>query len=266
MSNVSVPSKYLIEMLTPALPIVQGMISQDVKRVQEWLTLAGKATGCDGDFGPATSSAVKAFKLFANTNKEGLPGEVTDVVDKATWDGLTAPLFRATATLADQGDTFGEKIARAARLYLQENAREAGGDNRGPWQRHFSRGRENQPWCQDFASTCWFDAARALSHTALLVALCDAAGTPSSYVPYVADQFHRANLFQAGEDPRKIPIGSMFFVKSGNGYVHVGIVTKDNGSSIETIEGNTNSDGSSNGYAVAARHRNRNALDFGRTN
>jgi hypothetical protein len=265
MSN-SVPSKYMVELATPDLPIVPGMISRDVRRVQEWCTLAGKATDCDGEFGPATTSAVKAFKLWANTSDQGLPSEVTDVVDEATWSSLVSPLVRATAVLADMGDSFGEAVCRAARLYLTENAREAGGDNRGPWERHFSRGRENQPWCQDFASTCWFDAARSKGLTTLPVELCDDAGLPSSYVPTVAQWFKNAGLWQSGNVQLTIPVGSMFFVKGGDvGYLHVGIVTKDNGAAVETIEGNTNTDGSSNGYEVAARHRNKSSLDFGRS-
>lgn len=266
MSSKFVPVKYMQEIATPHLPIGPGTVGLSVRRVQEWCTLAGKATGCDGEFGPATSSAVKAFKLWANTNADGLPSEVTDVVDFSTWNSLIGPLVRATAVLADMGDSFGEAVCRSARLYLTEKAREAGGDNRGPWQRHFSRGRENQPWCQDFASTCWFDAARSKQRAVLRVALCDDAGLPSSYVPTVAQWFREAGKFQPGSDQRLIAPGSMFFVKGGDvGYLHVGIVIKDDGSAVQTIEGNTNTDGSSNGYEVAARHRNKSSLDFGRS-
>ena len=62
---------------------------RDVRRVQEWLTLAGSRTDVDGDFGPATEAAVRDFQ-----RRYSLP--VTGTVGERTWSALTAPLRAAT--------------------------------------------------------------------------------------------------------------------------------------------------------------------------
>ena len=67
---------------------------RDVRRVQEWLTLAGSRTDVDGDFGPATEAAVRDFQ-----RRCALP--VTGTVDERTWAALTAPLRAASGPDSD---------------------------------------------------------------------------------------------------------------------------------------------------------------------
>jgi len=56
----------------------------------------------------------------------------------------------------------------------------------------------------------------------------------------------------------------MFFLRGGpHSYSHVGIVVRRQGDVIETIEGNTNDDGSPNGYEVARRIRHVSSCDYG---
>jgi hypothetical protein len=252
MSQSIVLPKYIAEIVTPENFPKRGETSRLVRRLQEWLTLQGNITSCDGEWGPATSAALKKFK---GAGKD-------DTLDAMTWASLIFPLVRATA-MPRLPEHFGSTVCEVARQYLRERAREAGGDNMGPWQRHFSRGREGQPWCQDFASTCWFDAARALQMKTLPFALCDDNWVASSYVPWVANEARRAGKFQPGETDKEVPAGSMFFLRHNGSWSHVGLVTAWHGDSIETIEGNTNDDGSANGYEVAARHRARYTCDFG---
>jgi hypothetical protein len=261
-----VPDRYFVELKLPVfeLPIKYGSRNHDVKRIQEWLVLHGADIKIDSDYGPATAMAVASFKNKANVgNPQDRKGEF---VDKPTWDSLTLPLQRAMFLAPGQKDSFSEAVCRVARGYLAEHPREVGGDNKGVWQRHFARGRENQPWCQDFASTVWFDAARAIQITTLPFALCDAGGLPSSYVPWVADQARLAGMLVYGHRPHStIPAGSMFFVRGHGGvpYSHVGIVTQDKGDTFLTIEGNTNDEGSANGYEVCQRERATKSCDFG---
>ena len=251
--------RYETELATPpGLPLkVSPTASRHVRRLQEWLCFAGFNTAIDGEFGPATKSALQAFQrthLFAATGE----------CDAETWAALSRPL-RVSGAATLHGSKFGDVVCAAGALYLDAGAREVGGDNRGPFQRHFARGRENQPWCQDYASTLWFDAARALGITQLPFDLCDAYNVASSYVPWVANAALRAGKLRTADDPRPIPKGSMMFLKSNSSvrYSHVGVVTEARGDVIITNEGNSNNSGSSNGYAVVVQHRRRSSCDYG---
>ena len=57
----------------------------------------------------------------------------------------------------------------------------------------------------------------------------------------------------------------MFFLRGGPyGYLHVGIVEQAHSDgTMTTIEGNTNHDGSANGYEVCRRVRRIETCDFG---
>lgn len=252
---------YLTEMRSPFLPLQYGSTDYGVSRVQEWLTLHGFATAIDGDFGPATRAAVTAFQR----SKGVLQDDNAGVVDTATWGALVAPLVNANA-LQPMATTFGDTVVRLARAHLREKAREVGGDNRGTWVRHYCRGH-SVAWCQGFASTIWLDAARmrGMGDTPFRL---DENGYVSLYVPWVAESARRAGKFVSGSSPElSIPTGSMFFVpgrrSDGHSYLHVGIVVADEGDTIATIEGNTNTNGSSNGYEVAARYRRKSSCDYG---
>ena len=69
----------------------------------------------------------------------------------------------------------------------------------------------------------------------------------------------------ARTNPSLIQPGDLFLLqKSTYDWFHTGIVISVQGDTIETIEGNTNSDGSSNGNAVLNRIRNfkQSKIDF----
>lgn len=260
---------YIDELIRPELPLVVGRQNRSVKRVQEWINHWGIKIACDGDFGPATLAAVKRVQASV-----GVPPDQRDgVVTLDLWNELVAPLRRATAIDVDPHDSFGQAVMRFARRFLAERPREIGGNNRGPWQRHFSRGREGQPWCQDFASTPWLLTAyyRKLPLAFALIPEPDMLGDnepPSSYVPWVVESARRAGKLVETEDAKQpIPIGSMFFrrgmVEGRWSHDHVGLVAADHGDVIETIEGNTSAGGSVDGDGVMAGLRKRATCDYG---
>ena len=259
--------RYTAELRSPALPLVYGATGKDVKRVQEWLTLQGFATGIDGDFGPATRAAVMAFQTARGCLRDHNEG----VVDAETWGPLVAPLVGAEV-LQPGASSFGDAVCRIARAHLAAKAREVGGDNRGPWVRHYGRGLDQSvvgffPWCQAFANHPWFRAAREMN-VPLPFPLTDAGGSPSYYVPWVADSARRAGKFRNGATLKEIvPPGSMFFVPGARGgehsHIHVGIVLADDGNVITVVEGNGNDAGGSNGYAVVLRYRKKSTNDYG---
>lgn len=253
------------ELRAPFLPLGRGSTDAGVKRIQEWLTLHGHATGIDGEFGPATAAAVEAFQRANGCLRDDNAG----IVDAETWGALVAPMDRAEL-VSSMPDKFGERVCRIARAHHAARAREVGGDNRGPWVRLYGRGIDQSrvdffPWCQAFASHCWLKAAREL-RVDLPFALATDAGSVSYYVPWVVDRARAAGKFGAGNPV--VPPGSMFFVPGEiNGrrsHVHVGLVIEDPGfDAVTCIEGNTSGTGSANGYEVALRHRRKSSLDFG---
>jgi len=56
---------------------------------------------------------------------------------------------------------FGAAAVALGQAYLNAQAREVGGDNKGPWVCHVCRGF-SVAWCQGFASTLYAQAAQAL--------------------------------------------------------------------------------------------------------
>lgn len=260
-----IPS-YTDELRAPFLPLARGSTDAGVKRVQEWLTLHGFATGIDGDFGPATAAAVEAFQRANGCLRD----ENAGIVDVETWGALVAPMDRAEL-VSSMPDKFGERVSRIARAHLAAKAREVGGDNRGAWVRLYGRGIDQSrveffPWCQAFASHVWLKAAREL-RVDLPFPLATPDGAVSFYVPWVAERARAAGKFRPGAGGPVVPPGSMFFVPgeiSGRrSHVHVGLVIEDGGDVVTTIEGNTAADGGSNGNQVALRYRRKANIDFG---
>lgn len=248
------PAPYTQELDQPALPLKQGATGPAVKRAQEWLTYAGFGTVIDGDFGPATAAAVKAFQLSQNTAKNA------GVVDDATWRLLTAPLRMATKLPAKKKIAFGKQVVDYA---LQWNGlHEVGGDNRGPVVRHLCRGQQ-VAWCQGFASTMQQDIARHLGIEPP-IPLTDQDGYTSLWVPWVVESAMNAGRLLDYSTATIITPGSFAFLRGGqHGHFHVAIVVNDDGTTIQTVEGNTNDEGSANGYEVAVRYRRKTSCDYG---
>lgn len=234
------------------LPIARGSKNkQAAKLVQEWLSLHGAAVKPDGAFGPATEAAVGAFQT-----KHGLPS--SGVVDAATFSLLTAPLVRAIAPVAKQA-TLGETVVAVARQHLAEHPREVGGQNSGPWVRYYTRGSEGAafPWCAAFVTSVLRQAAEV-----------QGAKMPVPYTlscDLLAANAKKAGIFIPSKGAKGvIGAGSIFLNirKAGADWDHTGLVIATGADSIETIEGNTNDDGSREGYEVCRRFRSWNGRDF----
>jgi hypothetical protein len=228
-------------------PYRKGTVGPKVKPIQEWLTLSGFGVQVDGDFGSATQTAVKAFQTKAK-----LPA--TGVVDLATWRRLTAPLRAALKPIPVNGKTVGQLTIACAQQHLKQRPREVGGANCGPWVRLYMDGWEGATayWCAGFATYCMRQACETLNLPMPLVR--------STGVREIADYARQHGVFldkPQGTTRRRITPGSLFMEEGGpTGYQHTGLVTGlAAGGVFYTIEGNSNDDGSSNGYEVIARTR-----------
>ena len=226
---------------------------QSVRLVQGWLSLHGFQVVVDGGFGPATTQALRAFQA-----KRGLP--TTGVINEATYAALVAPMSAALAPIPRK-KTLGELVLAYASQHLGQHPREVGGQNRGPWVRLFTDGQEGDsfPWCAGFATFCVKQACETLGVALPLqrTLSCDAMATSSG---------HR--FLKGSGAAGKITPGSIF-VQQATGaerqkykYRHTGIIASAGPDTLQTIEGNTNDDGSAEGYEVCARTRGYTNMDF----
>jgi hypothetical protein len=153
------------------LPLKKGDRGQDVRALQQALTKRGYPVGVDGDFGPKTYAAVRAFQS-GNLDQHGQPLVVDGVVGPLTWWSLThakpdivTPSAVDYATLppaAAGGSKLGRAALAAAIGELKAGAREVGGNNRGPWVKKYltpAGQAEGASWCASFVSWCYLQAS-----------------------------------------------------------------------------------------------------------
>ena len=207
----------------------------------------------DGDFGPATEAAVKAFQT-----QRQLPA--TGVVDAITFERLVAPMRAALAPLAPQGRSRGQLAVAYTHQHLRQHPREIGGQNKGPWVRLYMAGHEGTEWawCAGFACFCLTQACQSLGMSLPI--------EPSfSCDSLAASAKEHGVLRQApsAADRTDITPGSFFLVRrTSTDWTHTGIVVQAERESFTTVEGNTNDDGNREGYEVCARTRGYANIDF----
>ncbi|MCV9930374.1 peptidoglycan-binding protein [Flavobacterium sp. LS1R49] len=240
---------------------------KDVEKIQSWLNLfamqnpnSGAAAGIDGDFGPATEKAVFNFQKFKSLPQTG-------VVDQNVFDILVSPLKKAFEDPVS-GSSLRELVLNTAKNHLKNHPFELvinNQSNSGPWVRSYMDGNEGTPWfwCMGFVQAIIDQAASIKGENFKtlmpLTYSCDTVGT-------VGIQKKILTRYQVAKtNPALIKPADIFLIqKTPNDWVHTGIVTAVHDDVIETIEGNTNADGSSNGNSVMNRIRNykQSKIDF----
>ncbi len=104
-------------------------------------------------------------------------------------------------------------------------------------------------WCQAFVHWCYQEAAKVAKVPSLVprtggVAAC-----------WKTTKGRKISLAQAKDDPSLIKPGYQFVLLFHGGVGHTGIVERVEGNVIHTIEGNSNDDGSREGYEVVRHTR-----------
>jgi len=252
-------NQYILELRTEKPFVKLGQtLDPDVRKVQEWINLWKRydtkwkvSTAIDGDFGPSTLAAVKEFQRFQKLTVDGIVGNYT-------WRKLTEPMTKAF-TRIDKDLDLNKLIVEYAKQHLASGPREFK-QNEGTWVRAYMDGNEGAPWawCLGFVQTIVDQAAFTLKNDESV----------KNYMPfsYGCDDIGNHGL-KSGQLIRnkdlkdgKISLvkpGDVFLnVKTEHDWTHTGIITKIDGDWIETIEGNTNDEGSREGYEVCARKRN----------
>ncbi|WP_299917443.1 peptidoglycan-binding domain-containing protein [uncultured Roseobacter sp.] len=232
--------------------IASGKRGTAARRVQEWLCLHNHQVSIDADFGGVTKDAVQDFQSASR-----LP--VTGVVDEATHNKFVAPMLRTLSPKIKKNMSYSDTVIAYAKAHLKEHPLEVGGANRGPWVRMYMKGNEGKPWawCAGFTTFCMQQACEMLNLPMPIKGSfsCDS----------LAAQAKSAGLFLRERDATAstVPAGSLFLVRrTSTDWTHVGLVTKAEASSFQTLEGNTNDDGDREGYEVCARRRGYGKKDF----
>ncbi len=229
-----------------------------VRNTQEWCCFHRVDTDIDGDFGPGTEDAVMRFQRKSGITQSG-------VVDERTWLELSAPMRRALRPIAtDSVDSLYDICLRVARQHLNEHPAEVGGDNCGPWVRLYMNGKQgrDQPWCAGFVCFIVGQAALALDQ--------DMPFSRQVGVDQLVQDAQAAGRFIAEDDLstgsqriNRLRPGCLFAIrKSATDWIHTGIVTEIGEHSFKSIEGNTNDEGSRNGFEVCMRSRSYRKKDF----
>ncbi|KUG07653.1 peptidoglycan-binding protein [Solirubrum puertoriconensis] len=238
-----------------------GSRGQDVRRVQEWLSLAATQypgvalnTAVDGVYGAATVLAVQNLQ-------RALGKPTTGETDQALFATLTAPL-RNAYELTQSYRSLRTAVVQIAANHLRHVPRELqynGQQNLGPWVRSYCNGYDGTDfkWCMGFVQSVLDQAAyttgRRFTDLMPQSLSCDVVGTSAE---------QRKTLIRNAairQNPSLVQPGDVFLLRNtaaSADWYHTGIITRVVGDCFETIEGNTDQGGSSNGIGVFARTRN----------
>ena len=232
----------------PSRPnLKQGSLGPNVRILQALLNKSTKPVpplDVDGQFGEETRFAVMKFQKSRKLHVDGVAGP-------RTWSALE---HADTAPAMPQLPTPGGKVVitslveRAVGIALAENGVRENplGSNRGPRVDLYnlsSGAGVGALWCMSFVYWCFEQAAQQTGDENPML--------KTAYCPSLLKWAKEKDRLV--EKPQR---GDIFLVKGLRdgkaSVIHTGIVT---GGSIETVEGNTNNDGSSNGIGVFTRQR-----------
>lgn len=250
-----VPDYIRLEIDPPSGTIERGAEGGRVKRIQEWLTYHDCRTSIDSNYGPATTACVRDFQT-----KIGLPS--TGAVDGATWEALIQPMRMALQAPDNINRMSVSEAVRAVVLqHVEQHPIEVGKANGGPWVRLYCSGHDGLQWawCAGFVSLIMHQAYFYQNKQAPIEGSvsCDA----------LSAQGREAGLFVAASDvtsgrvPWESLGGCAIFLRrrTSTDWTHAGFALSATGVGdalvFDTIEGNTNDEGSREGYEACRRKR-----------
>lgn len=200
----------------------------------------------DGDFGSQTFSSVKLFQS-RNTDIQGIPLVVDGKIGSITWQIL----FKETdvhQTDVASNDLFAEVIRIAnTQLGVREDPPNS---NRGKDVAKYLKSvgldanSGHYSWCMAFVYWCFNEAYNKLGKPNPLV---KTGGVLRQWNETKNKKIKKADAIN---NPSLIKPGFVFIRNHGGGKGHTGIVVSVNGGYIETIEGNSNNNGSREGVGV----------------
>ena len=206
-----------------------------------------------GETGHFSIQTMRAVKLFQSrsTDSRDVPLRVDGQIGPMTW----AALFGVDVAVANQ----------AASVLVQAALNVAGTQvgvheqpaltNSGPQVNQYLKSVGLGPgfnWCAAFLYWCFNEAAKT-----------QGAANPLIRTAGCLDHWHKAGqrgiarikAKDAQNQPTLVQPGQIFIISIGNGMGHTGLITAVRDGLVDTIEGNTNTNGSRNGIGVFRRQR-----------
>ena len=212
-----------------------------VKAIASRLKALGYPTASPaGTFDLAFKQMVKLFQA-QHVDLQGMPLRSDGEIGPLSWGAL----FGA------------EPIVAASHGLAQEALRVAGtqvgvredpvGSNKGPMVDKYLASTGTPPgffWCMAFVQWCFEQAAAKLG-----------VANTFPHTAGCADAWQQASAFRMAKqtavtNPTLVVPGAVFILDFGGGHGHTGFVEAAVGGTLQTVEGNSNSDGSSNGIGV----------------
>jgi hypothetical protein len=255
MTTTNTPLGPVVAVPYPGRVVKVGDTDQSlVKKIEQRLN----AVGCgpineDGIFDKLeTERAVKLFQTRF-TDTDGNPLKSDGQIGPLTWGAMFGASFVPSTPHASASPLAKEVIAFATtQIGVLEQPL---GSNKGPEVNKYLASVGLSPghfWCVAFTYFCHQQAASNLGIV-----------NPHVKTAGVLDHWNRAKnqpgasritTSAAVANPALVTPGSLFIIDHGGGLGHTGIVTNVVSGLLETIEGNTNSGGSSNGIGVFRRN------------
>lgn len=250
-----VPGYINQEIDAPSKAVKVGSKNQTVKRIQEWLNFHNCRTSIDSDFGPATESCIRDFQTQSD-----LP--VSGKLNANTWKALVQPMRNALqAPPGIAAMSAPEAVLAVAQQHVDQHPVELGNPNCGPWVRLYCSGNDGRDWawCAGFVTMILQQAYFYQGKSAPIKGSvsCDT----------LAGQGRAAGLFV---DKRDLTSGNANWESLGEcciflrrrtttDWTHTGFAFNGVGEKsalvFSTIEGNTNDEGSREGYEACRRTR-----------
>lgn len=247
----------------PAFPglLKMGSRGPAVEMLQRRLLDLGmrELGAADQDFGQKTDWAVRLFQARA-VDEAGDPLTIDGVVGRKTWIALFGAQS-APAEAPAARPVAGSMSAAALAIASGEiGVREVPpGSNRGPEVDQYldsvSSSLRGQPWCMAFVYWCYGQAA---TQAGSVNPMPKSASVLRSWE--MARDMTGPRIATAREvagDPSLVVPGMIFYIDTGGRTGHTGFVADVVGSTLVTIEGNTNDDGSREGIGVFTRSKRR---------
>jgi len=128
--------------------------------------------------------------------------------------------------------------------------------NSGPWVRSYMDGNDGQnwKWCMGFVQSIIDQAASQIGKN--FKDLMPLSYSCEGIAEYAKGKGYFISNQNVRNRPESVQPGDFFLRHQGATWVHTGLIIAIKGNIFETIEGNTNTDGSSNGNGVYQRTRN----------